>query len=93
LGFWIVKILCTTLGETGGDAVSMSLNLGYLVGTAIFAAIFLSSVLCLRSWRPPISGRAFREQRSSGRHSSSRARSVRSWVTFSTSPSVPAAWR
>lgn len=44
LGFWIVKILCTTLGETGGDAVSMSLNLGYLVGTAIFAAIFFIAV-------------------------------------------------
>lgn len=39
--FWIVKIAATTLGETGGDAVSMSMNLGYLVGTAIFAAIFL----------------------------------------------------
>ncbi len=38
--FWIIKIAATTLGETGGDAVSMSMNLGYLVGTAIFAAIF-----------------------------------------------------
>ena len=36
LGFWIIKILATTLGETGGDTVSMTLNLGYLVGTAIF---------------------------------------------------------
>ncbi|MBX4298726.1 hypothetical protein K4H04_23495, partial [Mycobacterium tuberculosis] len=34
----------TTLGETGGDAVSMSMNLGYLVGTGIFAAVFLVSV-------------------------------------------------
>src|SRR5665213_2504399 len=42
--FWIVKIAATTLGETGGDAVSMSMNLGYLVGTAIFAAIFLVAV-------------------------------------------------
>ncbi len=41
LVFWVIKILCTTLGETGGDAVTMSMNLGYLVGTAIFAAIFL----------------------------------------------------
>jgi uncharacterized membrane-anchored protein len=41
LGFWIIKILCTTLGETGGDAVTMSMNLGYLVGTLIFAVIFL----------------------------------------------------
>ena len=37
LGFWLIKIAATTLGETGGDAVSMSLNLGYLVSTAIFA--------------------------------------------------------
>jgi uncharacterized membrane-anchored protein len=42
--FWFIKILCTTLGETGGDAVSMSMNLGYLVGTAIFAAVFLVAV-------------------------------------------------
>ena len=42
--FWIVKIAATTLGETGGDAVSMSMNLGYLVGTAIFAIIFLIAV-------------------------------------------------
>jgi len=43
--FWFIKILCTTLGETGGDAVTMSMNLGYLVGTAIFAAIFLVAVI------------------------------------------------
>ena len=41
LGFWIIKIAATTLGETGGDWVTMSLNLGYLVGCAIFAAIFV----------------------------------------------------
>jgi uncharacterized membrane-anchored protein len=41
VGFWVTKVLATTLGETGGDWVSMSLNLGYLVGSAIFAAIFL----------------------------------------------------
>lgn len=39
LGFWIIEILATTLGQTGGDAVTMSMNLGYLVGTAIFFAI------------------------------------------------------
>jgi uncharacterized membrane-anchored protein len=44
LGFWIIKILATTLGETGGDAVSMSMGLGYLAGTAIFAVIFLAAV-------------------------------------------------
>ncbi|HEY7987425.1 MAG TPA: hypothetical protein VIE17_10995 [Methylophilaceae bacterium] len=42
--FWIIKILATTLGETGGDAVSMSMNLGYLVGTGIFAVVFIIAV-------------------------------------------------
>lgn len=45
LGFWLIKIAATTLGETGGDAVSMSMHLGYLVGTAIFAAVFLAAVV------------------------------------------------
>jgi uncharacterized membrane-anchored protein len=45
LVFWIIKILATTLGETGGDAVSMSMNLGYLVGTGIFSAIFIIAVI------------------------------------------------
>lgn len=40
LGFWVIKILATTLGEIGGDAVTMSMDLGYLVGTAIFSVIF-----------------------------------------------------
>ena len=43
--FWIIKVFATTLGETGGDTVSMSMNLGYLVGTAIFAVIFIGFVL------------------------------------------------
>ncbi|MBV8624659.1 MAG: hypothetical protein JO174_14350 [Herbaspirillum sp.] len=43
--FWIIKIAATTLGETAGDAVSMSMQLGYLVGTAIFAAVFLLAVV------------------------------------------------
>lgn len=42
--FWIIKIAATTLGETGGDAVSMSMNLGYLTATVIFAAIFIVAV-------------------------------------------------
>ncbi|OYU90537.1 MAG: hypothetical protein CFE29_06695 [Bradyrhizobiaceae bacterium PARB1] len=45
LGFWIIKILATTLGETGGDAVTMSMNLGYLVGTLIFSAIFVVAIV------------------------------------------------
>jgi uncharacterized membrane-anchored protein len=44
LGFWIVKVLATTLGETGGDWVTMSLNLGYLVGSIIFALVFVGLV-------------------------------------------------
>lgn len=43
--FWIIKILSTTLGEIGGDALSMSMNLGYLVGSFIFLAIFIIAVL------------------------------------------------
>ena len=45
LGFWVIKILATTLGETGGDAVTMSLNLGYLTGTFIFLGIFAVAVI------------------------------------------------
>ena len=44
LTFWIIKIAATTLGETAGDAVTMSMHLGYLDGSAIFAAIFLLAV-------------------------------------------------
>ncbi len=44
LGFWIIKVLATTLGETGGDAVSMSMDLGYLVGTIIFMTLFVAAV-------------------------------------------------
>jgi uncharacterized membrane-anchored protein len=43
--FWIIKIAATTLGETGGDTVSMSMNLGYLVGTVIFGAVFTGLVI------------------------------------------------
>lgn len=44
LGFWIIKVLATTLGETAGDTVSMSWDLGYLAGTAIFGAILAGLV-------------------------------------------------
>ncbi len=52
LGFWVIKILATTLGETGGDAVTMTWlhadahphNGGYLIGTGIFAAVFVVAV-------------------------------------------------
>jgi uncharacterized membrane-anchored protein len=45
LGFWIIKILATTLGETGGDTVTMTMDLGYLVGTAIFLSLLLVLVV------------------------------------------------
>ncbi|HLZ03132.1 MAG TPA: hypothetical protein VKR55_13420 [Bradyrhizobium sp.] len=53
LGFWLIKILATTLGETGGDAVTMSWlhadahphNGGYLVGTGIFLGVFVAAVI------------------------------------------------
>lgn len=45
LAFWLTKIAATTLGETGGDAVTMSMDLGYLTGTLIFAIIFLIAVV------------------------------------------------
>lgn len=44
LGFWIIKILATTLGETAGDSVSMTMNLGYLVGTAIFLTVLIALI-------------------------------------------------
>ena len=53
--FWIIKIAATTLGETGGDAVSMSMNLGYLVATGIFAAMFIAAVgiqIAAKSFHP-----------------------------------------
>ncbi|MBV8973443.1 MAG: hypothetical protein JO290_14250 [Sphingomonadaceae bacterium] len=40
LVFWVMKVIATTLGETGGDALSMSAGLGYLASTAVFAAVF-----------------------------------------------------
>jgi uncharacterized membrane-anchored protein len=45
LAFWVMKICATTLGETGGDLLSMTLNLGYAVSTAVFFAIFLITLI------------------------------------------------
>jgi uncharacterized membrane-anchored protein len=45
LVFWIIKILATTLGETAGDALSMSMDLGYLVSTVVFATVFVIFVI------------------------------------------------
>jgi uncharacterized membrane-anchored protein len=44
LGFWIIKVVATTLGETGGDAVSMTLNWGYALSSAMFVGIFVIAV-------------------------------------------------
>lgn len=43
--FWVIKILATTLGETGGDTLSMSMHLGYLLSTGIFSIVFIVAVL------------------------------------------------
>jgi uncharacterized membrane-anchored protein len=43
--FWIIKIAATTLGETGGDTVTMTLNWGYLIGTAIFLSLLVVLVI------------------------------------------------
>ncbi len=55
--FWIIKIFATTLGETGGDTLSMSMNLGYLLSTAIFAFIFIVAVaaqIAMRRFHPVV---------------------------------------
>jgi len=55
LGFWITKILATTLGETGGDTVTMSMNWGYLAGTALFLGALIVLVILQireRQFRP-----------------------------------------
>jgi uncharacterized membrane-anchored protein len=44
LAFWVIKIAATTLGETGGDAVSMTLNWGYALSSALFIGIFVVAV-------------------------------------------------
>ena len=45
LAFWIIKIAATTLGETGGDSVTMTLNWGYLAGTALFLGLLVVLVI------------------------------------------------
>ncbi|MBX7143084.1 MAG: hypothetical protein K1X79_01400 [Oligoflexia bacterium] len=57
LWFWILKVAATTLGETGGDALSMSMGLGYLVSTIIFGALFGVLVywqIYARKFYPPL---------------------------------------
>ena len=45
LVFWVIKIAATTLGETGGDSVTMTLNWGYLAGSALFLALLIVLVI------------------------------------------------
>lgn len=55
LAFWVTKILATTVGETGGDALSMTLNLGYAVSSLIFLAFFavtLTAQVASRRFHP-----------------------------------------
>jgi uncharacterized membrane-anchored protein len=57
LGFWIIKILATTLGETGGDTVSMTLDLGYLVASAIFLTalvVLATGQIAAQKFHPPL---------------------------------------
>jgi uncharacterized membrane-anchored protein len=55
LGFWVIKIAATTLGETGGDTVTMTMDLGYLTGTAIFLSLLAVLVviqIAAKKFRP-----------------------------------------
>ncbi len=45
LGFWVIKILATTVGEVGGNAVSMTLQMGYLLGSIIFFVPLIGAVI------------------------------------------------
>ena len=57
LVFWVIKVLATTLGETGGDALSMSMNLGYLYSTGVFAVVFavlVAAQLKATGYRPAL---------------------------------------
>jgi uncharacterized membrane-anchored protein len=55
LAFWVIKVLATTLGETGGDALSMTMNLGYAVSSVIFFGFFivtLAAQIASKEFRP-----------------------------------------
>src|SRR5947209_10979280 len=55
VAFWVIKVLATTLGETGGDALSMSFELGYLVSSLIFLGFFvvtLAAQVSVRRYHP-----------------------------------------
>src|SRR3984893_8388932 len=55
LAFWVIKVAATTLGETGGDALSMTMHLGYALSTAVFFTLFMVTVaaqVASKSFRP-----------------------------------------
>ena len=55
LGFWVIKVLATTLGETAGDTVSMTMNLGYLIGSAVFVValvVLVSAQIAAKRFHP-----------------------------------------
>src|ERR1700730_8261228 len=57
LAFWVIKVAATTLGETGGDAVSMSMHLGYATCSAHFIGIFVRAVaakIAAKSFHPSL---------------------------------------
>jgi uncharacterized membrane-anchored protein len=57
IGFWVIKIAATTLGETGGDTVTMTLNWGYLAGTFLFLAVLVALVaaqIAARKFHPAL---------------------------------------
>ena len=92
LGFWIIKILATTLGETGGDTRDMSwlgettdqpVPNGYLIGTAIFGVLLVG-------WSGRRSGRGGSTRGSTGRRSSPRPPAARRWPTSPTARSASA---
>ena len=57
LGFWVIKVLATTLGETGGDTVTMTMNRGYLAGWARFLILLVGLIVLqirARRFRPAV---------------------------------------
>lgn len=83
LVFWIIKIAATTLGETGGDTVTMTLNWGYLLGTALFLSLLLVLVVLQIAAKKFIRGYT-------GRRSSRRPPPAPQWPTLPTARSVSA---
>ena len=99
LVFWIIKIAATTLGETGGDTVTMTMNLGYLTGTAIFLSA-LAVLVCIqisaKRFHPVLYSEVFRLLLSKSLIGLGMRRSVRGFtgysLCFTASSSKARAW-